>query len=54
MITKQVHVIIGTAFLAVGFWRILAYHSTDNHALGFESAILYWHLSLLMKCRGNL
>ena len=35
------HVIIGTAFLAVGFWRILAYHSTDNHALGFESAILY-------------
>ena len=40
---KIVHVIIGTAFLAVGFWRILAYHSTDNHALGFESAILYWH-----------
>lgn len=37
------HVMIGTAFLAVGMWRIYAYHSTDNHALGFESAILYWH-----------
>jgi cytochrome c oxidase subunit 3 len=37
------HVIIGTAFLAVGFWRILAYHSTENHHLGFESGILYWH-----------
>nr|YP_009663691.1 cytochrome c oxidase subunit 3 [Dactylella tenuis]QCW06874.1 cytochrome c oxidase subunit 3 [Dactylella tenuis] len=36
-------VIIGTIFIAVGFWRILAYHSTDNHHLGFESSILYWH-----------
>lgn len=37
------HVIIGTAFLAVGFWRTLAYHITDNHHLGLESGILYWH-----------
>lgn len=37
------HVIIGTAFLAAGLWRILAYHVTENHHLGFESAILYWH-----------
>jgi cytochrome c oxidase subunit 3 len=37
-----IHVMIGTAFLAVGLWRVLAYHSTDNHHLGFESAILYW------------
>nr|ASW34454.1 cytochrome c oxidase subunit III [Mycocalicium subtile] len=37
------HVIIGTAFIAVGLWRILAYHSTENHHLGFESSILYWH-----------
>jgi len=37
------HVIIGTIFLGVGFWRILAYHSTENHHLGFESGILYWH-----------
>jgi len=35
------HVMIGTAFLAVGLWRMLAYHLTDNHHLGFESAILY-------------
>jgi len=37
------HVIIGTLFIGVGFWRVLAYHSTDNHHLGLESAILYWH-----------
>jgi cytochrome c oxidase subunit 3 len=37
-----IHVMIGTAFLAVGFWRMLAYHLTENHHLGFESAILYW------------
>lgn len=37
------HVIIGTIFLAVGFWRLLAYHLTENHHLGFESGILYWH-----------
>ena len=37
------HVIIGTAFIAVGLWRVLAYHSTENHHLGLESSILYWH-----------
>ena len=37
------HVIIGTIFLVVGFWRLLAYHLTDHHHCGFESAILYWH-----------
>lgn len=37
------HVMIGTAFIAVGLWRIYAYHLTDNHHLGFESSILYWH-----------
>ena len=37
------HVMIGTAFLAVGLWRLLAYHLTENHHLGLESAILYWH-----------
>lgn len=37
------HVVIGTAFLAVGLWRVLAYHSTENHHLGLESGILYWH-----------
>ena len=37
------HVIIGTAFLAVGLWRLLAYHLTENHHLGLEAGILYWH-----------
>lgn len=37
------HVIIGTAFIAVGLWRVLAYHLTDNHHLGLESGIFYWH-----------
>lgn len=37
------HVIIGTIFLAVGFWRTLAYHLTENHHLGLEAGILYWH-----------
>jgi len=37
------HVIIGTAFLAVGLWRTMAYHLTDNHHLGLEAAIFYWH-----------
>ena len=37
------HVIIGTIFLGVALWRIIDYHMTDNHHLGFESGILYWH-----------
>jgi Heme/copper-type cytochrome/quinol oxidase, subunit 3 len=38
-----IHVIIGTAFLSVGLWRLLAYHFTDHHHVGLESGILYWH-----------
>lgn len=37
------HVIVGTIFIVVGLLRIISYHSTDNHHLGYESAILYWH-----------
>lgn len=37
------HVMVGTAFIAVGLWRIFAYHVTDNHHLGVESSIIYWH-----------
>lgn len=37
------HVIIGTIFLLVGLWRVLAYHVTENHHLGLEAGILYWH-----------
>jgi cytochrome c oxidase subunit 3 len=35
------HVLIGTAFLAVGFWRLLSYQLTDHHHLGLEAGILY-------------
>lgn len=38
-----IHVIIGTLFLAVGFFRLLSYHLTDHHHLGYEGGILYWH-----------
>lgn len=37
------HVIIGTIFLCVALWRIFDYHFTDNHHVGFEGGILYWH-----------
>ena len=37
------HVIIGTIFLSVAFWRMFAYHLTNNHHLGLEGGILYWH-----------
>jgi cytochrome c oxidase subunit 3 len=37
------HVIIGTAMIAVALFRVINYHLTDHHHLGFESSILYWH-----------
>lgn len=37
------HVMIGTAFIVVALWRVLSYHVSDNHHLGLESSILYWH-----------
>jgi len=38
-----IHVLIGTAFIAVAFFRMLSYHLTDMHHAGFEASILYWH-----------
>lgn len=38
-----IHVIIGTIFLAVGIARFTLYQITDNHHLGLESGIIYWH-----------
>src|SRR5579875_3349960 len=35
------HVIIGTIFLTVSLWRMLAYHLTENHHLGLEAGIFY-------------
>jgi len=48
-----IHVMIGTAFIAVSFFRILSYHLTDHHHLGFEAAILYWLKKIFnyIECR---
>lgn len=37
------HVIVGTTFILVGFFRIINYHFSNHHFLGLDSAILYWH-----------
>jgi len=37
------HVIVGTIFISVGFFRIINYHLTDKHHQGHEAGILYWH-----------
>lgn len=37
------HVIVGTLFISVAFIRMINYHLTDSHHLGFEASILYWH-----------
>ena len=38
-----IHVIVGTIFITVGFFRIIQYDFTNSHHLGFEVGILYWH-----------
>ena len=38
-----IHVIIGTLCLAVALIRLIKYHFTKQHHLGFESAAWYWH-----------
>jgi len=37
------HVIVGTIFILVGFFRIINYQLTNSHHQGFEASILYWH-----------
>jgi cytochrome c oxidase subunit 3 len=37
------HVFIGTCFLTVCFFRILANHYTQSHHFGLEAALWYWH-----------
>lgn len=37
------HVIIGTIFLIVCFYRMRWYHFRYNHHVGYEMAIWYWH-----------
>ncbi len=37
------HVIVGTLFILVSCFRIVSYHFSRRHNLGFESSIMYWH-----------
>jgi cytochrome c oxidase subunit 3 len=37
------HVLVGTIFLIVCMARMLSYHFTNSHHLGYEAAIMYWH-----------
>jgi len=38
---NNVHVIVGTIFITVGFFRIINYHLTNTHHVGFENSIYY-------------
>jgi len=37
------HVLVGTLFLIVCFWRTYKGHFTPTHHFGFEAAAWYWH-----------
>ena len=37
------HVFVGTVLLTISYVRLLNYHFTNDHHLGFEGAIWYWH-----------
>ena len=37
------HVIVGTIFIIVGFFRIINYNATKQGHVGVETGILYWH-----------
>lgn len=37
------HILIGSIFLIVGLVRLINYHFTSTHHVGYASAILYWH-----------
>lgn len=37
------HVIIGTTFLLVCFFRLINHHFSAHHHFGFEAAAWYWH-----------
>nr|ABL09083.1 cytochrome c oxidase subunit III [Onchidella borealis] len=37
------HVIVGTIFLSVCLYRLISYHFTSDHHVGFLAAAWYWH-----------
>nr|WLE65046.1 cytochrome c oxidase subunit III [Aphidius gifuensis]WLE65176.1 cytochrome c oxidase subunit III [Aphidius gifuensis]WLE65202.1 cytochrome c oxidase subunit III [Aphidius gifuensis]WLE65683.1 cytochrome c oxidase subunit III [Aphidius gifuensis]WLE65696.1 cytochrome c oxidase subunit III [Aphidius gifuensis] len=38
-----IHVIVGTLFILVSYWRLLFNHYSMFHHLGFEASSWYWH-----------
>jgi len=37
------HVFVGTLFLSVALYRVIAHHFTTHNHIGFEAAAWYWH-----------
>ena len=37
------HVLVGTIFLSVNLFRVVKFHFSTSHHLGFEFAAWYWH-----------
>lgn len=37
------HVIMGSIMITVATFRLIFYHATSQHHVGYEAAILYWH-----------
>jgi cytochrome c oxidase subunit 3 len=38
------HVIIGCCFLSVALARLIHFHFTSTHHVGYEISVLYWHM----------
>jgi cytochrome c oxidase subunit 3 len=37
------HILVGFTMLSISLWRMINYHYTDTHHLGYETTILLWH-----------
>lgn len=38
-----IHVLLGTLLLFISFFRLIFYHFSSNHYLGFTTSTIYWH-----------
>jgi len=38
------HVIIGCCFLSIALYRLINFHFTSTHHVGYEVSVLYWHM----------
>jgi cytochrome c oxidase subunit 3 len=43
------HVLVGSMLLAVSLYRLINYHFTNRHHVGFECAILYWQRNAVLE-----